>query len=142
MTEHVATASTTVDADPSRVWQALTDPKLEAEYMMGSEVASDWQPGSSITWTGEWEGKPYQDKGEVLQAEPGRLLEVTHFSPLTGDDDVPENYHTLRYELSPSGAGTAVELTQDGCASAEQAQEFSRNWQGMLDGLKKVAEGH
>ena len=142
MTEHVATANTTVDADPDRVWQAMTDPKLVAQYMMGSEVASDWQPGSPITWSGEWQGKPYQDKGEVLQAEPGRLLEVTHYSPMTGADDVPENYHTVRYELSPSGDGTAVKLTQDGCDSAKQAEEFSRNWQGMLDGLKKVAEGH
>jgi uncharacterized protein YndB with AHSA1/START domain len=140
MTEHVATASTTVDADPDRVWQAMTDPTLVAEYMMGSEVDSDWQPGSPITWSGEWEGKPYQDKGEVLQAEPGRLLEVTHYSPMTGADDVPENYHRVRYELSPSGDSTTVELTQDGCDSAEQAKEFSQNWQGMLDGLKKVAE--
>lgn len=141
MSEHVATAHTTVDADADRVWQAMTDPRLVAEYMMGSEVASDWQPGSPITWTGEWEGRPYQDKGEVLQAEPGRLLEVTHYSPLTGDDDVPESYHTVRYELTPAGDGTAVTLTQDGCDSAEQAEQFSQNWQGMLDGLKKVAEG-
>ena len=26
MTEHVATANTTIDADPDRVWQAMTDP--------------------------------------------------------------------------------------------------------------------
>ena len=65
---------------------------------------------------------------------------VTHYSPLTGDDDVAENYHTLRYELSQDGDGTAVSLTQDGCASQEQAERFSQNWQGMLDGLKKVAE--
>ena len=142
MTEHVATANTTIDADPQRVWQAMTDPKLVAEYMMGSEVASDWQPGSPITWSGEWEGKTYQDKGEVLQAEPGRLLEVTHFSPLTGAEDVPENYHRVRYELAPAGGGTEVRLTQDGCDSAEQAEQFSQNWQGMLDGLKKVAEAH
>ena len=141
MTEHVATAHTTVDADPDRVWRTMTDPELVAEYMMGSEVTTDWQPGSPIKWTGEWQGKPYQDKGEVLRVEPGRLLEVTHFSPMTGDDDVPENYHTLRYELTPSGAGTEVELTQDGCDSARQAEEFSANWQGVLDGLKKVAEG-
>jgi uncharacterized protein YndB with AHSA1/START domain len=141
MTDHVATASTTIDADPDRVWAAMTEPRLVAEYMMGSEVASDWQPGSPVTWSGEWEGKPYQDKGEVLQAEPGRLLEVTHYSPLTGADDVPENYHRVRYELSRAGEGTAVQLTQDGCDSAKQAAEFSQNWQGMLDGLKKVAEG-
>jgi uncharacterized protein YndB with AHSA1/START domain len=140
MAGHVATAKTEIDAGPDRVWHAMTEPKLVAEYMMGSEVASDWQPGSTITWSGEWEGKPYQDKGEVLQAEPGRLLEVTHYSPLTGDDDVPENYHTVRYELTASGDGTAVTLTQDGCDSPEQAEQFSQNWQGMLDGLKAVAE--
>jgi hypothetical protein len=66
---------------------------------------------------------------------------VTHYSPLTGDEDVPENYHTVRYELAPSGEGTAVRLTQDGCDSEEQAEQFSQNWQGMLDGLRKVAEG-
>ena len=140
MTGHVATASTEIDAAPDRVWEAMTDPRQVAEYMMGSQVDSDWQPGSTITWTGEWEGRSYQDKGEILQAEPGRLLELTHYSPLTGDDDVPENYHTVRYELSESGTGTAVTLTQDGCDSPEQAQQFSQNWQGMLAGLKKVAE--
>ena len=76
----------------------------------------------------------------MLQAEPGRLLEVTHYSPMTGADDVPENYHRVRYELSPTGDSTTVQLTQDGCDSAEQAKQFSQNWQGMLDGLKKVAE--
>ena len=142
MTGLTATASTVVDADKKTVWQAITDPAEVKQWFFGTNLATDWTPGSAITWSGEWEGKPYQDKGEVLQAEPGRLLEVTHYSPLTGADDVPENYHTVRYELSPSGDGTAVKLTQDGCDSAKQAEEFSQNWQGMLDGLKKVAEGH
>lgn len=118
----------------------MTDPDQVARYMMGSRVESDWQPGSSITWSGEWDGKPYQDKGHVLAAEPGRLLEITHYSPLTGAEDVPENYHTLHYELSPAGAGTVVSLTQDGCENREQAEQFSQNWQWMLDGLKNVAE--
>ncbi len=102
MTGHVATARTEIQAPPERVWEAMTDPAQVAEYMMGSQVESDYQPGSPITWSGQWEGKAYQDKGEVLQAEPGRLLEVTHYSPLTGAEDVPENYHTVRYELSSS----------------------------------------
>ncbi|WP_270887271.1 SRPBCC family protein [Pedococcus sp. 5OH_020] len=140
MTGHVATATTQVEAVPDRVWQALTDPDQVASYMMGSRVESDWRPGSTITWSGEWQGREYQDKGQVLQAEPGRLLEVTHYSPLTGQDDIPENYHTVRYELEPSGTGTTVRLTQDGCADEAQARQFSQNWQGMLDGLKKVAE--
>jgi len=135
-----ATARTEVAAPPERVWTAMTDPDQIAQYMMGSRVETDWQPGSPITWSGEWEGRPYQDKGQVLAVEPGRLLKVTHYSPLTGDDDVAENYHNLRYELSQAGDRTAVSLTQDGCESKEQAERFSQNWQGMLDGLKKVAE--
>lgn len=140
MTGHVATARTEIQAPPERVWEAMTDPAQVAEYMMGSLVESDYQPGSPITWSGQWEGKAYQDKGEVLQAEPGRLLEVTHYSPLTGAEDVPENYHTVRYELERSAEATAVTVTQDGCTDATQAEQFSQNWQGMLDGLKKVAE--
>jgi uncharacterized protein YndB with AHSA1/START domain len=140
MPGHVATARTEVDAAPDRVWEAMTDPRQVAEYMMGSQVDSDWEPGSPITWTGQLDGKSYQDKGEILQAEPGRLLEVTHYSPRMGAEDVPESYHTVRYELSESGTGTAVTLTQDGCDSPEQAEQFSQSWQGMLDGLKRVAE--
>lgn len=122
------------------MWGALTDPDKIANYMMGSRVVTDWKMGSPITWSGEWEGKPYQDKGVVLGAERGRFLEVTHYSPLTGDEDVPENYHTLRYELSEVDGGTVLTLTQDGCESEAQAKQFSKNWQNMLDGLKTVAE--
>ena len=76
----------------------------------------------------------------MLEAEPGSRLVLTHFSPLMGGDDVPENYHTLRYELSDSGVGTSLSLTQDNNSSEEQAAQFSKNWQGMLDGLKQVVE--
>ena len=142
MTGYSATASVDVDAAPDRVWAALTDPDQIAEWMMGSRVESDWEVGSPITWSGEMDGKPYQDKGEVLEVDPGTRLSVTHYSPLMGGEDVPENYHTVTYDLAPSGDGTTVRLTQDGCESEEQAEQFSQNWQGMLDELKKVAEGH
>ncbi|MDQ2852880.1 MAG: SRPBCC domain-containing protein [Actinomycetota bacterium] len=110
MTGFEATARTQIAASSQRVWTAMTDPDQVAQYMMGSRVESDWKPGSAITWSGEWEGKPYQDKGEIVAAEPGQLLEVTHYSPLTGEEDQPENYHTMRYELSRTGNGTVVSL--------------------------------
>jgi uncharacterized protein YndB with AHSA1/START domain len=140
MTGHVARAQTEVAADRQRVWEALTDPDQVARYMMGSRVDTDWKVGSPITWSGEMDGKPYQDKGEVLRADPGWALEVTHYSPLMGQEDRPENYHTVRYELATSEAGTVVTLSQDGCSDEQQAEQFSENWQGMLDGLKKVVE--
>jgi uncharacterized protein YndB with AHSA1/START domain len=140
MTGHVATAQCEIDAAPDKVWQALTDPELIKKYMFGSEVKTDWKPGSPITWQGEFEGRKYEDKGEVIAVEPGRRLEVTHFSPLTGQEDRPENYHHVLYELQETGGSTSVRLTQDNSSSAEEAEHSAANWQMMLDGLKKVAE--
>ena len=140
MTGHVATAQCEIDAAPDKVWQALTEPELIKKYMFGSEVRTDWKPGSAITWKGEFEGREYEDKGEIISVEPGRRLEVTHFSPLTGQEDRPENYHKVRYELQQANGGTSVRLTQDNSASAEEAEHSAANWQMMLDGLKKVVE--
>jgi uncharacterized protein YndB with AHSA1/START domain len=140
MAGHNAHAEVQVDAPPDRVWQALTDPEQIAEYMAGSRVETTWQVGDPITWSGEYDGKSYQDKGEVLVVEPGERLSVTHFSPLMGQEDEPANYHTLDYRLSDEGGGTRLTLEQDGCDSPEQADTFSANWQSMLDGLKRTVE--
>ncbi|MDF8263836.1 SRPBCC family protein [Luteipulveratus flavus] len=141
MKGHVARSTVQIDAPPERVWQALTDPDLVETYMMGARVESDWQPGSPITWTGEFQGKKYTDKGEILAVEPNRRLELTHFSPLSGQEDVPDNYHTLVYTLSEQGGGTQLDLDQDNNASAEAAAESQQNWDQMMQGLKQAAEG-
>ena len=142
MAGFVATARTDVAAAPERVWEALTDPAQIATYMHGSTVTTTWEVGSPITWAGEYEGRPYEDKGEVLAYDEPRVLSMTHYSPLMGQPDEPESYHTLVYTLTPHVDGTRVELTQDGNDSEEQAEQFSQNWQSMLDGLKaQVEEG-
>jgi uncharacterized protein YndB with AHSA1/START domain len=141
MSTYVATAEGEIDGSPDEVWVALTDPAAIREYMFGAEVQTDWRPGSPITWMGEFEGKSFEDKGEILAVEPGQLLEFTHFSPLSGQEDKPENYHRVRYQLQPvDGGRTRVRLTQDNSGSAEEAEHSSATWQAMLDGLKKVVE--
>jgi uncharacterized protein YndB with AHSA1/START domain len=140
MTGHIATAETEIDAPANRVWKALTDADEIEKYMFGSRVDTDWQPGSSITWKGEYEGKAYEDKGEILEVVPERTLKVTHFSPLSGDDDVPENYHTLTYELEGHDGHTHVSLSQDNNSSPEAAEHSRKNWEKMLSGLKATVE--
>ena len=142
MTGLIATASTVVDADRRKVWQAITDPAEVKQWFFGTDLATDWTPGSAITWSGEWEGKPYQDKGQVLAYDEPERLSVTHFSPLTGQDDVPENYHTLVYELDENDGVTTVSLSQDNNGSEEEAEHSRANWQLMLEGLKKQVEGN
>jgi uncharacterized protein YndB with AHSA1/START domain len=136
----VATAEIDVDASPKRVWHALTDPDQIKQYMFGSQVETDWKPGSRIVWKGEWEGKPYEDKGEVIAVEPEKTLEVTHFSAMSGAEDKPENYHRLTYRLEPRGEQTHVELSQDNNPDESAAQHSQQNWEAMLSGLKDVVE--
>jgi uncharacterized protein YndB with AHSA1/START domain len=141
MAGFTANAETDVAATPREVWAALTEPEQIAAYMQGSRVTTTWQVGSPITWDGEYSGRPYQDKGEVLAYDEPHVLSVTHYSPMMGQPDEPENYHTLVYTLTEQDGGTHLELTQDGNESEEQAEQFSQNWQQMLDGLKAQVEG-
>lgn len=141
MAGFTATASISVADSPRRVWAALTEPEQIAAYMQGSRVTTTWEVGSSITWDGEHDGRSYQDKGEVLTYDEPHVLSVTHFSPLMGQPDDPENYHTLVYTLTARDDGTHLELTQDGCSSPEEAAQFSQNWQAMMEGLKAHVEG-
>lgn len=140
MTGFTATAQVDVAAAPQRLWVALTEPEQIAAYMGGSRVITTWKVGSPITWDGQYDGHSYQDKGQVLTYDEPRVLSVTHYSPVMGQPDQPENYHTLVYTLTATDDGTHLELTQDGCDSHKQAAQFSQNWQGMLDALKTHVE--
>jgi uncharacterized protein YndB with AHSA1/START domain len=139
-TGHVAHAETEISASPEQVWAALTDPEAISAFMFGSRVETDWQVGSPITWSGEYEGTTFQDKGEILEAEEPSRLRMTHYSPMSGQPDEPESYHRLDYQLAATDAGTRLTLDQDGNDSDEQAEQFASNWQMMLDQVKEYVE--
>src|SRR5512136_2795733 len=99
----VAKQSVTINAPASKVWDALTNPAVIKRYMFGTNAISDWKEGSPIVFKGEWQGKTYEDKGMILRLEPQRLLQYSHFSPLSGLPDVLEHYHTVTVDLSSKG---------------------------------------
>ena len=136
----VAEVSTTISAPIDTVWDALTNPDLIKQYMFGTEAVSEWKQGSDIRWKGTWEGKPYEDKGVILAMEAPHRLQVTHFSPLSGAPDVPENYHTLTYDLSEMGEKTHITLSQDKNGSEEEREQAQKMWGMMLESMKKIVE--
>jgi uncharacterized protein YndB with AHSA1/START domain len=138
----VAQTSVVIEAPAADVWEALTNPELVTRYLHGTTVATDWQVGSPITWTGEWKGQAYQDKGTVLEVEPQRRLTTTHWSPMGGSEDKPENYHTVTYELTENGdRKTTLTLKQDNNPSQADADAMAKNnWLPVLQKLKEVVE--
>lgn len=67
-------------------------------------------------------------------------VHVRHFSPMSGQSDVPENDHKATIELSEDGAKTNVTLSQDNNATEQEREHSQKNWTMMLDGLKKFIE--
>ena len=138
--KYTAKATTTIHAPVSKVWQALVNPEIIKQYLFNTDVISDWKVGSPIIYKGEWEGKPFEDKGEILVIEPEKTLKSTHWSPLSGVPDSPEYYHTVAYTLSDHGDQTEVTITQDNNASEEEKTHSEKNWETVLNGMKKLLE--
>lgn len=136
----VATAQAVIEAPVDKVWDALVEPAKIKQYMFGTNVVSDWKVGSPIVWKGEWQGKNYEDKGTILKLEPRKLIQYSHYSPLSGVPDTPENYHTVTVALAPDGDRTAVSLSQDNNANEMERAESEKMWGMMLTGLKKFTE--
>jgi uncharacterized protein YndB with AHSA1/START domain len=90
---------TTIHAPMEKVWDALTNPVVVKEYFFGSDLVTDWKVGSPIYFQGEWEGKPYQDKGIVLEFTPLKSLSFSYLSNWSGLPDLPENYLLIIYEI-------------------------------------------
>jgi uncharacterized protein YndB with AHSA1/START domain len=136
---------TTVKAAPSAVWKALTTPSTLKQFFFGSDVSTNWRVGSPISFSGNWKGKPYEDKGNIQTFDRDQRLAFTHWSPLSGLKDTPENYHVVSFDLRPANGGTEVVLTQTNQNDAEpitpeNRQEYAKNWTMVLEGLKKAVE--
>ena len=137
----IARATVTVAAAPGEVWSALVEPAAIKQYMFGTTVESDWSEGGSIVWKGDWQGRAYEDKGVILRIEPERVLQYSHFSPLTGLPDRPENYHMVTVEVAPEGTGTRISLAQDGNGTDEARGRSEEDWKMMLDSLRRYVDG-
>jgi len=76
----------------------------------------------------------------ILKLEAGHRIQYSHFSPLTGQPDLPENYHIVTIELSGKGKQTLVSLLQDNNTTEEAREHSEKNWKMMLGSLKKLLE--
>lgn len=134
-----STYQTTIKAPVEKVWDALTNPEMVRQYFFGTNLQTDWKAGSPVYFKGEYEGKPYQDKGIVQEFLPNKILSFTYLSNWSDLEDKPENYLLVIYEVKQVNDGTELTITQSNY-DEEKARHSSENWRVIIEGLKKLIE--
>jgi len=135
------TSTIDIDAPIERAWAAITTPATIKQWFLGVDTETDWTVGSPIVHRGEYQGKPYVDKGTIRRFEPPRVLEHDHWSDGSGLPDEPENYQVVTWALSERGDGTDLELTERNLPSEDAAKTSEQTWAMVLKNLKQLLEG-
>jgi uncharacterized protein YndB with AHSA1/START domain len=135
-----------LDADGSKVWDALVNPKMTKQYMFGCEVVSDWKVGSPILWKGISDGtEKIFIKGSIVKIEHGRLLQYTTVDTDAKHRDAPANHILATYELISRDGHTLLLITQGDYAKVKDGEkrydETVGGWDYVLDGLRALVEG-
>jgi uncharacterized protein YndB with AHSA1/START domain len=133
--------SVDIDAPIEDVWAAITRPDRIKAWFFGVDTRSEWRRGSEIVHTGEWQGRPYSDKGTILRIEAPRLLEHTHWSDASGVPDDPDNYEVVTWSLVERTDGTRLTVAERNLASEEARETSERIWRMVLGRLKELLEG-
>jgi uncharacterized protein YndB with AHSA1/START domain len=129
-----------VNAPISIVWNALTNPVTVKKWFFGTDLKTTWEVGTPIIFSGEWEGKPYEDKGTVLAYENEKYTKYNYWSSFSGTEDTPENYANITYQVKINEGNTELTITQDGFKNEEAIDHSETNWNAMMDEMKKLIE--
>lgn len=141
-------ASISINASPSKVWEALTRSEYTRQYMFGCDAISDWKPGSTLEWKGQLDGKDVIFvTGKVVEIKPGKLLEYTVFDPnSTTLENIPSNYLHVVYELSQQNGQTLLNVKMGDYTKVGEGEKRYNDtikgggWGTILEGIKKVVE--
>lgn len=133
-------ASIEIHAPQEKVWEALTDPAIVKQWFFGTELITTWEQNSPIVFRGEWQGKPYEDKGTVVAIKPGEMFEYTHLSSRTALTDTPENYERIGFYLSASPDGITLTIKESNLPSVAARDKSLQLWGTVLANLKQLVE--
>ena len=131
---------TTIDASIDRVWTAITTPNEMKQWFFGVDTEADWRAGGTLVHRGEYGGKPYIDKGEILEFDPPRRLVHTHWSDVSGLPDAPEHYQVVAWDLTERDDGTELVITERNLPSQDAAATSEQGWTSALGALKALLE--
>jgi len=146
---------------PERVFQALTDQQqlfdwwgsepttILTEFAMDARKGGRYRysckpkPGTNFGEIAEQlthnRFNTYDCHGEILEVDPPRLVVWSWIANWHRD---PELATTVRWELTPTKAGTLVRVTHSGLASEPACRkDYGSGWVGVVQLLKDFLKG-
>jgi uncharacterized protein YndB with AHSA1/START domain len=142
MENFIVTKTIRLKAEPSAVWNALTNPEKTKQYFFNCEVYSDWEPGSTIRFTGRlFLIKKIEMTGQIIDIVPNKFLK---YSLENEEDDVdPDSFSIVTDEIAYENGETVLTITDNvgqGKGAQERYERSVKGWDKILEGLKKVVE--
>lgn len=125
-------------APPEKVWEGFVSPESNRIIFGGAELEIELKPGGSMNWMGTGaDGKRgVLVGGEVLQAEPPRLLQYTFAL-----GHAPDKVSRVTLELVPETEATKVSITHDNWAEDDLGYGFCADgWPRILSRMKTLIE--
>jgi uncharacterized protein YndB with AHSA1/START domain/DNA-binding transcriptional ArsR family regulator len=127
---------TYIESTPERVWEALTDADLTAQYW-GHRNESDWQAGSEWRHVRTDGSGEYDVIGTVVESDPPRRL-VTTWSDPQGDGDAGPSRAT--FDIQRYGEIVRLTVTHTDIANERDLRDLSNGWPAVLSNLKSLLE--
>ncbi|ONI86431.1 ArsR family transcriptional regulator [Actinosynnema sp. ALI-1.44] len=124
---------TYIESTPEKVWEAITDADLSAQYW-GHRNVSDWQAGSI------WEHQRLDDAvadvtGVVEECTPPRRLAFTWVDPAKPDETSKVTFDIQRY-----GEVVRLTVTHEDFVDEAQQRAAAAGWAAVLSNLKSFME--
>jgi uncharacterized protein YndB with AHSA1/START domain len=132
---------TYIATTPEKLWEALTSSDFTEKYFFGSKVQSDWQEGSSVTYSRNGQ---ITDYGKILKCEPMKLLSFTW--NYVGDKTPREQPTRVTFELQPMDSTVKLTLKHEGLLETDFVDDnntfegFNNGWPAVLSNLKSLLE--
>jgi uncharacterized protein YndB with AHSA1/START domain len=130
---------TYIHSSAEKVWHALTDAELTAQYW-GHANVSDWQVGS------RWEHRRTDNSGianvigTILETVPPRRLVMTFDAP---GEEPAGGLSRVTFEIEPYGEIVRLTVIHENLASDDDLRAISAGWPAVLANLKSLLEtGH
>jgi uncharacterized protein YndB with AHSA1/START domain len=142
---HVIENSVTIDALPSEVWRALTDPDLMKQWMaeaeMGLGIITEWKVGSPIIVKGRHNNVDFENKGTVLEFEPNSILRYSHLSSVSRLPDKAENYTVIEFRLARAEENsTLLKVRTSNFPSESIFKHWEFHWRVTIEVVKRFIE--